>query len=110
MEKLASHVINSFSERWSSHPTIVTAAPGRVNLIGEHTDYTGGFVLPVAIDRQIIMAVQEIPGDSITGYSIDFAQLDLIKWDAVSNRSSISFCCHLSSTIALIENKYFSSI
>ncbi|MFC1692920.1 galactokinase [Candidatus Latescibacterota bacterium] len=74
MEKLVSHVITSFSEIWSTHPTIVAAAPGRVNLIGEHTDYTGGFVLPVAIDRQIVVAVQEVHGDSIIGYSIDFGE------------------------------------
>ena len=34
----------------------VVKAPGRVNLIGEHTDYNDGFVLPAAVDREIIMA------------------------------------------------------
>ena len=35
----------------------LTAAPGRVNLIGEHTDYNQGFVLPAAIDRNIWLAM-----------------------------------------------------
>jgi galactokinase len=40
-----------FRERFAGHPTHAAAAPGRVNLIGEHTDYNQGFVLPIAIDR-----------------------------------------------------------
>ncbi|MGE5530622.1 MAG: galactokinase [Bacteroidota bacterium] len=46
-------LINSFAERFqrSTDQAIVVRAPGRLNLLGEHTDYNGGFVLPIAIDR-----------------------------------------------------------
>lgn len=46
-------------------------APGRVNLIGEHTDYNNGFVLPMAIDRRIYMYLQLRADDVINLYSID---------------------------------------
>ena len=46
-----------FPEVEGSAPLAVLRAPGRVNLIGEHTDYNGGFVLPVAIDLEIRLAV-----------------------------------------------------
>ncbi|MGQ9728520.1 MAG: galactokinase family protein, partial [Candidatus Fervidibacter sp.] len=45
--------MSSFRENFGSPPEVVTVAPGRVNLIGEHTDYNEGFVLPVAVDRYL---------------------------------------------------------
>lgn len=42
---------DSYRERYNSIPEIITAAPGRMNLIGEHTDYNSGYVLPMALDR-----------------------------------------------------------
>ena len=41
-----------FTTRFATRPTVAASAPGRVNLIGEHTDYNGGPVLPVAIERR----------------------------------------------------------
>ncbi|MCA1620553.1 MAG: galactokinase [Acidobacteria bacterium] len=45
----------AFEERYG-RPARLFRAPGRVNLIGEHTDYNGGFVLPMAIDRETVVA------------------------------------------------------
>ena len=72
MEKLVDKVVRAFKEKYSNDPDIIALAPGRVNLIGEHTDYTGGFVLPVAIDREVIFAVKAASENTITGYSVDF--------------------------------------
>jgi galactokinase len=47
-----------FTSRFSTRPGIVASAPGRVNLIGEHTDYNGGPVLPVAIERRTATAAR----------------------------------------------------
>jgi galactokinase len=49
-------VAAEFRNRFS-RPPLVVRSPGRVNLIGEHTDYNEGFVLPAAIDREIVLAV-----------------------------------------------------
>ena len=67
-------ITNAFRERYSAEPDVVALAPGRVNIIGEHTDYTGGFVLPVAIDREVVFAAKADPGKRITGWSVDFAE------------------------------------
>ena len=53
--------INSFSAAFGSSPDLIVRAPGRVNLIGEHTDYNDGFVLPMAIDRAIWIALRPRP-------------------------------------------------
>jgi galactokinase len=48
-----------FTLEYGGTPDVVTAAPGRVNLIGEHTDYNDGFVLPMAIDRHTLVAARQ---------------------------------------------------
>ena len=55
---LLSHVTAAFEERFGARPRWVVRAPGRVNLIGEHTDYNDGFVLPMAIDRAVWIALR----------------------------------------------------
>ena len=50
------------------------SAPGRVNFIGEHTDYNGGFVLPVDIDRSILLCAREREDRTLNLHSLDYAQ------------------------------------
>ena len=59
-----------FEKRFGGRPAIVARAPGRVNLIGEHTDYNDGFCLPMAIDRATWIALR--PGDgAVTVHALD---------------------------------------
>jgi galactokinase len=58
-------------ERYGDEPMVVLA-PGRVNLIGEHTDYNDGFVLPIAIDRYTAVAVSPRDDETVRGYSAAF--------------------------------------
>jgi len=48
----------AFRDKFGSEPEVIARGPGRVNLIGEHTDYNDGFVLPMAIDRAIWIALR----------------------------------------------------
>jgi galactokinase len=63
-------VVAAFRERTGRDPDGVWAAPGRVNLIGEHTDYNDGFVLPAAIDRQVVAAAGRREGGRLRAWSL----------------------------------------
>ena len=67
---LAQNAAAFFQRRYGYAPLLVRA-PGRVNLIGEHTDYNGGFVLPAAIDKEIVFAVGLNGLNTIRLYSLD---------------------------------------
>lgn len=63
----------AFTERFSSNP-IFYASAGRINLIGEHTDYNGGFVFPGAINKYIMTAININGTDKVRLYSVDMNQ------------------------------------
>ncbi|MGZ3924500.1 MAG: galactokinase [Flavisolibacter sp.] len=64
-------VLQDFQRNYDEEPTIVRS-PGRVNIIGEHTDYNNGFVLPAAIDKAVYVAVSPRSDDTIKLYSGEF--------------------------------------
>lgn len=60
----AERVIERHERVYGEAPTHIALAPGRINLIGEHTDYQGGFVFPAAIDRYVIVAAHLTTGST----------------------------------------------
>jgi galactokinase len=56
LQKLAAETAQAFVKTYGRPPRWIVAAPGRVNVIGEHTDYNDGFVLPMAIEHYAVMA------------------------------------------------------
>src|SRR6058998_2881352 len=56
LTEIAAQTAEEFRQSYGRSPRWLVAAPGRVNLIGEHTDYNDGFVLPMAIDRYTVIA------------------------------------------------------
>lgn len=63
---------NEFAKIFDAPPQQVTRAPGRVNLIGEHTDYNHGFVLPMAIDRAVWIAARKRKDRHVQLVALDF--------------------------------------
>ena len=70
---LREQVEQDFHERFGTAPSRVVRSPGRVNLIGEHTDYNDGFVLPIAIDREVWIALRPRNDRRVVVHSLDYA-------------------------------------
>ncbi len=52
--------VERFAAAWGGRPEVLSRAPGRVNLIGDHTDHQDGFVLPMAVDREVWLALRTV--------------------------------------------------
>jgi galactokinase len=73
-ETVRTRVVRDFERRFGERPALLARAPGRVNLIGDHTDYNDGFVLPMAIDRAAWIALRPRSDSHVALHSIDFDQ------------------------------------
>ncbi len=66
----------AFQARYGSTPDFISRAPGRVNLIGEHTDYNDGFVLPLGIPHSTWIAFKRRNDGAVNLHSLDFNQTE----------------------------------
>src|SRR6266478_4646427 len=70
-----------FEQRFGAPPTVFSWAPGRVNLIGEHTDYQGGLVLPLPLGRGTSVALRPGTGERVRLYSASEAGQGVLSFD-----------------------------
>jgi galactokinase len=68
-------VDDTYKQQFGHTPDLIVSAPGRVNLIGEHTDYNDGFVLPMAIDRKISIGGSLRDDEEVCLYSLNFQEM-----------------------------------
>ena len=73
-----------FVERFGDPAPKIAVAPGRVNLIGEHTDYNDGFVLPMAIGRAVVVAFRPRDDRVLRGHSVAFDETKEMDLDSLA--------------------------
>jgi galactokinase len=81
MQTLVNETKLEFLKKYGSEPVWIVAAPGRVNLIGEHTDYNDGFVFPMAIERYTVIAAAPNDTADTVVYSVNKNESATIKTD-----------------------------
>ena len=81
-------VLDEFRRRFGGEPSFIVRAPGRVNLIGDHTDYNDGFVLPMAIDRAVWLALRARDDRRVVVHSTDFNEDATFALDQGTARQS----------------------
>ena len=68
------NVSTSFKVKYNNNPAIISTAPGRINLIGEHTDYNNGLAMPIAINRWVTSCLSKSKGSSFSVFSINYGK------------------------------------
>jgi galactokinase len=99
-------IVRLFGEQFSTSPTHVVRAPGRVNLIGEHTDYNQGYVLPMAIEREMMIAarVGDEQANVVTVYSRDYGEGDSFSLDDLQPHPNLDWSNYLRGVLKIFQN------
>jgi len=104
--KIQDSIFRAFRQKFGEAPTLLVRAPGRINLIGEHTDYNDGFVLPAAIDRAVWFAVSPRNDRRLQFYAFDLGEEFQGQLDAL-NKSSLGWPNYLLGCFSeLIRDNY----
>lgn len=83
IENLVKEVEDSFKKQFKPEPLMIFS-PGRINLIGEHTDYNDGFVFPAAIDKGIALAIQKSEVKTSKVFALNKEELHEFDIDAIT--------------------------
>jgi galactokinase len=96
-------VTAAFEKQFGARPEFVVRAPGRVNLIGEHTDYNEGFVFPAAIDREMLIAASPTAGREVEVYSCDYKVVDKFSLDDLKKSHDNPWVDYMRGTLDVLQ-------
>ncbi len=106
LNELAVHVAAEFQKHFNRPPRWIVAAPGRVNVIGEHTDYNDGFVLPMAIERYAIMAADSSSSSSsFSVYDTQFKETATIDISSSVTKGQPKWSNYIRGVLAGFQNR-----
>ncbi len=99
-----------FINRFGHSPEFIVSAPGRVNLIGEHTDYNDGFVFPVAIDKYIHIVGGKRPDRQVHLHALDMDEEYTFSLDTVDTSDTPAWSNYLKGVAHLLQEQVLNEI
>jgi len=103
------HLVSDFKElffnKFKKNPEIISIAPGRVNIIGEHTDYNFGLAMPIAINKWIISMLIERSDRKVNIHSVNYNKTISSNLNDLENNSEL-WEKYVKSSIHIINKKY----
>ena len=106
LQQLAERVAAEFQKQYGRTPHWIVAAPGRVNVIGEHIDYNDGFVLPMAIERYAVMAADSSStSNSFSVYDAQFEETAMIDISTPVTKGSPKWSNYIRGVLAGFQSR-----
>ena len=104
LQKRIEEVCAIYEKQFGEAPELVVRAPGRVNLIGEHTDYNEGFVFPAAIDREMLLAASiDFSSNNVEVYSDEYQASDNFSVDDLKKSAENPWANYLRGTLDVLK-------
>ena len=94
-----------FLKEYNSNPEIISAAPGRVNIIGEHTDYNQGLAMPAAIDKWIITLLSKRDDNFINVYSVNYKKRKKFNFNQLDVYEEL-WERYVKATLSVVKSEY----
>lgn len=92
-----------FRQAFNAEPVLLVRSPGRINLIGEHTDYNGGYVLPAAIDKAVYFAAAPRTDRECHFIAVDLQEEVIVSLDHISKRDTATWANYLLGVIDQLQ-------
>lgn len=90
-ENLSAQSRAAFTAQFGGEAAVLSCAPGRVELLGNHTDYNGGLVISAAIDRATVVVARRSPDREARIFSVNFHELDAFSLDSIDQTQAGSW-------------------
>lgn len=103
-DKLINDVKEVFVKEFKQEPVLIFS-PGRINIIGEHTDYNDGFVFPGAVNKGIYAAIQKTNANTSSAYALDKDSLVSFNLDTIKPLKEGSWENYILGVVAEIKNR-----
>ncbi len=109
-DSMKEKLLTAFKDYFGGEPLCITEAPGRIEVLGNHTDYNEGFVLSAAVDRKTWVAIAPIKGESCTVYDLRFKESTHFSIDQLEPFAKGDWSNYIKGVCLMLQREYQAQI